>query len=269
LAAGGLALPLGGGAPASAATSATNQPPGLDHFLCYNAVTVAGSVPAFVVPPKVHLLNQFSPKPFTPVFGAVDQHCNPALKIVTLPPGPQQYPPKSPSWHLLCYRIQGKQSPNTHVVQVTDQFGTAMLQTGPPIQFCLPSLKSLASPPVFKKPAPGEVKPDHFTCYPVAYVPGTPPLVPPGPVAVSDQFNTGGPVQVQIGSPTQLCVPTQKTIGKKVTPVTNPAAHLLCFAVSQTPLRSPLWDKNQFGVGEVSIQNTATLCLPTFKTLIK
>jgi hypothetical protein len=51
-------------------------------------------------------------------------------------------------------------------------------------------------------------------------------------------------------------------------PISNPAAHLLCFTVSQTPVISPIWDQNQFGTGELSISTVSTLCLPSSKVLI-
>jgi hypothetical protein len=88
-------------------------------------------------------------------------------------------------------------------------------------------------------------------------------------VAAGDQFGNFQPVTLKVGPPVKLCVPTQKTVGGTVTPIKNPRAHLLCFAVSQTPRITPIWDQNQFGVGELTIGPTQTLCLPSFKTLIR
>ena len=179
-----------------------------------------------------------------------------------------EFPPKSPSWHLMCINITGKQAPNKHLVKVTNQFGSTRLKTGAPNQFCLPSLKSLKTPPQFDPPAPGEVQPDHFTCYPVAPV-GTAVFKPPTQIRVHDQFSQQ-PVNVQVGQPRELCVPTEKSINGTVAgPITNPAAHLLCFDVSQTPTITPIWDQNQFGAGQLNVGPTKFLCLPSFKTLIK
>jgi len=60
----------------------------------------------------------------------------------------------------MCYSITAIQRPNRHRVLVTNQFGAAKLDTGAPNQFCLPSLKSLQTPPVFNPPAPNEIMPD-------------------------------------------------------------------------------------------------------------
>jgi len=98
---------------------------------------------------------------------------------------------------------------------------------------------------------------------------GTSHFKPPPNVQVKDQFSTG-PIPVQIGPPTELCVPTQKTVKTVVkAPITNPAGHLLCFQVTPTPVISPIWDKNQFGVGSLDIAKTSTLCLPSDKKLIR
>src|SRR5262249_27794994 len=88
-------------------------PAGLDHFLWYAASTAPGTV-AFRPPGRVTLLTQFSSVPFAPKFVAVDLHCNPAFKVAN----GKKYPPKSPSWHLMCFGITGKQAPNTHIVIV-------------------------------------------------------------------------------------------------------------------------------------------------------
>lgn len=276
-ASGGFALAFGSGGTAVAQTTPT-QPPGLNHFLCYSVTSLSGSgttQPGFTPPAKVELLNQFSTKEFRPTFGAVDIHCNPAVKVITSSTGTQQsYPLVSPDYHLLCFAIKATQSPNTHLVKVTNQFGTAELRAGAPTQLCLPSLKSLATPPSFAPPAAGEIVPDHFTCYPVAYV-GTARFSPPGAVSVGDEFDNLTPTPVQVGSPTSLCLPTQKTVfsatgGTTVTPITNAVAHLLCFSVSPTPFPStPVWDQNQFGVGGFTVHATKSLCLPSFKTLVK
>ena len=284
IAAVGLMLALAGsgamvgelGSAAASAASAANVPlpaagpTGLDHFLCYSASTLPGQ--NFVIPPKVKLKNQFSTKAFLATFGPVVQHCNPALKVVSTATGTQSFPPQSPSWHLLCFAIRGNQVPSTHLVQVTDQFGQGRLKTGPPQHFCLPSLKSTQTPPVFNPPGPNEIMPDHFTCYPVTLKSGS--FTPPGAVLVGDQFNNFQPVTVQVGAPNSLCLPTKKIVfsssgTKTVTKVTNSVAHLLCFdVVSPESFTGTVWDQNQFGVGGMNIQQPLGLCVPSFKTLI-
>jgi hypothetical protein len=265
VATGGFFVAVESSAGAGAGAPKASAPPGLDHFLCYDAAAVAnGTKPVFKVPTGVTLLNQFSASEFAPKFAAIDLHCNPATKTV---PG-ASFPALSPSWHLMCYAITGTQKPNTHLVNVSNQFGQENLVTGPPNQFCLPSLKSTATRPKFTPPGPNEIMPDHFTCYPVK-VSGPVGFKPPSPIRVLDQF-TKKPVVVKVGSPTELCVPTQKSIKKVVAArITNPTAHLLCFTVSQTPVISPIWDQNQFGTGQLNVTNTRTLCLPSAKKLIR
>jgi len=273
----GIAVPITAAAITQNPASAAPAPAGLDHFLCYHATALPG-VPPLKAPPGVKLVDQFSPlnskgvpTPFTARFGVVTSHCNPALKVVDLPAGPAQYPPLSPDWHLLCLHITTNQTTAVHIVQVSNQFGTANLDTKAPNQFCLPSLKSLTTPPVFKPPA-GEKRPDHFTCYPVTYDPNTPSrFVPPGPVLAGDQFNGFQPVPVQVLIPARLCLPTQKTINGVVTPITNLAAHLLCFNIKspEPPYTGTVWDENQFGMAAMTVGPVNQLCLPSFKKIIK
>jgi len=277
-----------GGAAFAAGTSALAlppppaQPPGLDHFLCYNA-SVSPAGPPFPVIPS-QLANQF-PNPILLQGGTVDLHCNPATKKVVSAAGVSTiYPAQSPSWHLLCIGIQASQGGvDTHLVKVSDQFGAAKLITGAPSQFCLPSLKTLPGV-AFKPPAAGEITPDHFTCYPVRPA-GT--LVQPFTqippiVKVKDQF-TGTKVQVRVGPPSALCLPTLKALlpNGPVTPITNATAHLLCFQVTTPAISAPLvFDENQFnqqpfnplapgpGFTAISIGTPSLLCLPSYKRLI-
>jgi hypothetical protein len=241
---------------------------------------------AFPVLPS-QLKNQFPGAiNVTQTSATVELHCNPASKKVTSATGKvTSYPAKSPSWHLLCIGIDASQQPNTHVVKVSDQFGAAKLTTGPPSQFCLPSLKSLgpASNPTFTAPGTSETMPDHFTCYPIENPTGGQPFtqIPPV-VTVKDQF-TVKQVRVQIGPPTTLCLPTQKTLEPNgpVTKITNATAHLLCFQVSGVPTNQPLvFDENQFnqqpfnpkkpgpGFTPIQIGTANSLCLPSYKKLI-
>jgi hypothetical protein len=245
------------------------QPTGLDHFLCYPATPVAG-VPPFQIPTGVQLTNQFWTTPVVPVIGPPQLHCNPATNVVVNAAGAKtKYPAMSPSWHLLCFGLQNVPTNLNFKVQVTNQFGTAILDTQPAQSLCLPSLKSTLTPPVFNPPGSTEIQPNHFVCYPVTYDPNTTSrFVPPPVVKVKDQFATAK-VPVQVGDPQLLCVPTQKTLATgKTYPITNPTAHLLCFAVSPTPVITPVWDKNQFKKGELSIAPTQYLCLPSDKQIV-
>jgi hypothetical protein len=231
------------------------KPPPVGHFLCYTA-TAKG-----FQPPAVELINQFAPNGFTAAVGAARLHCNPAKKIV----GTAKYPVINANAHLLCFAITAPTQP-TFTVAVTNQFGTAELTTGQPGNLCLPSWKSLTGPPNKTPNQPPGLS--HFTCYPVAYVPGTPPFKVPPVVQVKDQF-AKYPVKVKVGAPQSLCVPTEKMLPTGATyPILNSTTHLLCFAVSATPRKSPVFDENQFGTGAVTIVATKTLCLPSTKKII-
>jgi hypothetical protein len=255
-------------APGSA-SAAKPKPLKLDHFLCYFVMQLPAKLAhPFKIPNDVELDNQFTPKPImlSPK-SKIAVHCNPALKVVTPKGGkPRRFPPKSPSWHLLCVSMKAPKQP-AFVVRVTNQFGTAQLKGQQPNYFCLPSLKSLTGP-TFKKPGKNEVEPDHFTCYPVSYNSTQDHFQIPPLVQVGDQFSNFGLIKVDVGAPAELCVPTQKTVGPAETPIRQPLAHLLCFKVSQTKGRSPFWDQNQFGVAKLKTIATATLCLPSYKTIV-
>jgi hypothetical protein len=235
--------------PPSAAAAAT-----IDHQLCYTAAA------KFPTPPLVLLQNQFSPKGFEPKIGEFALHCNPVLKITPT----AQFPIRHPKAHLACWSITEPAQP-TPLVQVANQFGSAVLQPGQPNLLCLPSWKSLTGPPHQKTPQPATLS--HFTCYPVLKtVSGG--YKPPA-VMLKDEF-APKPVAATVSPvPQELCLPTQKTViaTKKVYKIVNPVWHLLCFGVSPTPIRQP-WDQNQFGTSRVDIVQTRWLCLPSTKKIV-
>ena len=229
-----------------------------DHQLCYVA---AAAGPGITLPPpgSITLENQFGR--FKPTLSRADQHCNPVEKI--LPDG-QHFPITNPSAHLLCWKITAgttKQPP----VTVTNQFGAGTLSLGDASQLCLPTWKSLTAPPHKTPRQPPGLS--HYTCYPVqkvasgGYKAAQPKL--------QDEF-AAHPVQVSVTfKPAQLCVPTTKTVvtktGTKVYNIVTGAAELLCFPVSQTPRKTPVYDQDQFtGPGvPMTIERTLTLCLPS------
>jgi hypothetical protein len=264
LVAAGIAL----GAPS--ASGAGGGPTDIDHFLCYTAAAVnTAAAPAF--PQKaaaVEIQNQFVPNGYFASLAALNLHCNPVQK--TTPDGAVT-PITNPIAHLLCWAI----TPNpltsvvaSHNVIVTNQFGQAQLKTGPPRSLCLPSFKDENSPANF----PPDTQPpglDHYTCYPVAYPSATSPrFKPPQPVQLQDQF---GLWTARVLTPKLLCLPTQKTVDPAVPgqPIIHPEAHLLCFGVSVTPAFAArnVFAKNQFGIGQVSVKRTSTLCVPSFKDI--
>jgi hypothetical protein len=232
-------------------------PTPVDHHLCYLA---QGKYPIL----RVKLFNQFSPKGFVPKIGAVALHCNPVAKA--LPATGQTAPITNPAAHLLCFHMAAARQSVPHVVQVTNQFGSGLLVPGQPNLLCLPTWKSLRGPPKMKVPQPPGLS--HFACYPVKELPGTSGYKPP-PVLLQDQFALKPvPVQVRV-VPAELCLPTAKVVGKTIYPIVNPIAHLLCFAVTPTPIITPVFDQNQFGTARIAILQTQWLCLPSAKKIVK
>ncbi len=259
---------------ASSSHSRSTAPPPPDHFLCYIA-TPTTATKTFKFPPLVVLKNQFTAHDGTKLKPGLSLsqllHCNPVEKIV----GSTVTPITNPNAHLVCFRFTAPTQP-VHMVQVTNQFSqpgvpSPILDTGQPSRLCLPTWKSLTGPPRMKPNQPPGL--DHFTCYPVTYDPNTPSrYVPPGPVSLQDQFATS-PVAVQVGDPQLLCLPTTKIVTsaagvRTVYKANNPAAHLLCFSVTQTPFPPSVWDENQFGTSQINLDGTAVLCLPSTKVLL-
>jgi hypothetical protein len=250
LVAGGLLMGSGGN------VSAGTTPPPLDHFLCYQA-RVAGPK----APPGVQLVNAIQPKPFTPAFGAANAHCNPANKSV--PAG--VFKVKNPLAHLLCYQIVSQFTPVT--VLVTNQFGKAIMKTGPtPTKFCLPSWKDRVGPPGLPANLNQPPNLDHFTCYPLTAVAGAYGFRPPPVVKAEDEFSAPKYTALKLAHANLLCVPTVKILPTGLIYKTQAAndLSLVCFPSSPTPFWKLVYDQNQFGSFSV-YPNTEkeALCLPS------
>jgi hypothetical protein len=229
--------------PAAAAT--------ISHQLCY----IATGGP-YKIPKSVVLENQFSPGGFAPRIGDVAVHCNPVAK--TLPTG-KTFPIVNPNAHLLCYTITETAQP-APTVQITNQFGTAVLATSQPNLLCLPTWKSLTGPPGEKTAEPPGLS--HFTCYPVTPVAGGGTYNPPA-VMLKDEF-AKAPVNANVSPvPQELCIPTEKIVGSRVYKIVNPDLSLLCFPVSPTPIITPVFDQDQFGTGTIQVEKTNWLCPPS------
>ena len=48
----------------------------------------------------------------------------------------------------------------------------------------------------------------------------------------------------------------------------NPDQHLLCYAVTKTPIHTPVWAENQFGAPKMSVGKTKWLCVPSEKRVV-
>lgn len=249
----------------AATTSGAKMSFKVDHQLCYTAV--GKFQPPTAAP--VRLIDQFSPNGFLPIIqSAMVLHCNPVLKVVRTATGAQHaYKPTNPRAHLAClpFTLPPGDTEPTPKVLVKNQFGGAILYLGQPNTLCLPSWKSLTGPPKMQPNQPPGL--NHFTCYPVNDFSGG--SYKPPTVLLKDEFS-GKLVGVKVSSvPKMLCLPTEKVVGKTDYPIIDPVMHLLCFPVSQTPIKPRVWDENQFGTSAVSIRATKYLCLPSTKQIVK
>ena len=87
-----------------------------------------------------------------------------------------------------------------------------------------------------------------------------------------DQFSPNGFVPTINPAIAEHCNPVQKTVdmpsGLKTYPITNPAAHLACFPITEAPQKT--WKvavTNQFGTGILITGQPNRLCLPTWKSM--
>jgi hypothetical protein len=239
-------------AAATVRASSTAAPP-VDHQLCY-----AASGAFTKVPTGVRLIDRFNPKGFVPqISGKAGLLCNPVAK--TLPTG-QVYGITNPAAHLVCFPITAPVTQPTPRVVVANQFGQATLAPArQPNLLCVPSWKSLKGPLNKSVNTPPGLS--HFTCYPVSVVGGA--FKPPSGLKLRDEFSAVKvPAQVN-PIPKELCLPATKVVGTRTYPIVNPIPHLLCFGVSKTPIRNPVWAQNQFGSAKLAVRATQWLCPPS------
>lgn len=261
-----IVLAVAGGSITGAAKAApAGTAPPVDHQLCYTAAGFYGRVPP---QGAVRLIDQFNPNGFLPQINAkANLLCNPAKKI--LPATGQAFLVTNPRAHLVCYQIAETDTQPVPKVIVTNQFGQALLQPGPQaISLCVPTWKSLTATPTAASDTPPGL--NHFTCYPVNVLAGG--YQPPTGILVRDEF-AKAPVQVQVSpNPEVLCLPAEKVIttpvGVRDYPIVNPDLHLLCYPVTKTPIRNPVYTKNQFGHPRLRILGSQWLCLPSTKQVV-
>jgi hypothetical protein len=245
--------------------SAAAAPPTLDHFQCYAAASAAlpSGAPAFPATPPAVLLNRSPAATFLPpsILAAtltVQMHCNPVAKKVGL----VTTPITNPNAHLVCWGLK----PNAFAlpaapVLFNNQFGTGALKFLAARSLCLPSWKSLTIANLPPSTAPAGL--DHFTCFAVVNLAGTPSFKPPASVTLTDQFFSH---PTAVGTPNLLCSPTSKVIVPPVgTTIVNPNHYLVCFTIPPSSAFVPLtvYAKNQFGTGGVKAIRNTELCVPS------
>jgi hypothetical protein len=219
----------------------------LDHFWCYGIQGKAQEVPVF-------LRDQFDPAgALVPalVRNAV-RFCNPVEKTEADGTVTEITNPEA---HLKLYFAHTPVLAPARQVTVRNQFGRQMIRVFDPIILGVPSAKNT------------DVRPDgldHFKCY-RAYGPALRNRV----VKLRDQF-TENP-QVTVRRAVAFCNPTEKRHGDVFTPIENPKGHLVCYAVTQTPLNPPrpFLNVDQFGAEQLVSPGSDILCVPSEKLSFK
>jgi hypothetical protein len=266
----------------------------LDHFLCYRASVVSTATAGGVQFPQkaagAWIANQFDSP--TGRFGLFQEHCNPVAKTVS---GSNATAINRPDDHLACWSFSAANTKFPSQVWVKNQFSptdAAGNAIAVPLavlglrQLCLPSFKSLTVANL-QSGAPTDL--DHYACYTVAYpkaTSGVAPVkfAPPAGVQLEDQFTdlagiAPPGITVQITAPKSLCLPTIKLINMlpgsqlpTLNSLLDNTDHLVCFGLKLvTPATftptSPVFDSNQFGIGQLKIAALNQLCVPSLKSL--
>jgi hypothetical protein len=116
--------------------------------------------------------------------------------------------------------------------------------------------------------APKVFTTDHGLCYTVTTAGSGITIPPAGSVTLKNQFSAFKPT---ISSqPVIHCNPVEKILPTgQVFPITNPAAHILCFPITPptTQPTPPVQVANQFGTADLQPGQPNLLCLPTWKKL--
>lgn len=226
-----------------------------DHFLCYRSKTARGTE-KFDSRPGTRLVDQFG----AVTVGVVAQErlCTPTNKNGEDPTAPF-HPDHLDGYHTM------NEVPHfipARSLEVSNQFGTIVVDAMQPDRLLLPTAKSLTAspaPPVF--PAV-----DHFSCYRARVSRGTPGFVPMLGVRLEDQF---GEMIVDVRKPKKLCAPVNKN-DEEPGAESHPD-HLLCYTIKRAAgsppfvTVSPIFVNNQFGPLTLDARKPAELCVPSLK----
>jgi hypothetical protein len=225
----------------------TPQPPGLSHFTCYPVTEAPGTDGFQNVPAYVMLRDEFAARPVRARVAAVPAElCLPTEKVVN----GKVTKIVNAKTHLLCFAVS--QTPRVDRVWDQNQFGTSVISIGKTELLCLPSTKQVLVPV------------DHQLCYNAQAK-----FPVPGRVELFNQFSPKGFV-TKVGAVAYHCNPVVKTLLTGASyPITNPAAHLLCFniAPSGTQPTPVVRVTNQFGSALLQPGQPNLLCLPSWKSL--
>ena len=150
------------------------------------------------------------------------------------------------------FELQNRRLTPTRKVVVENQFGKKTLTVYQP--------ELLGVPTQVLGDGPEELPTDlnHFKCY-RAFGPNAKKLV-----TLQDRYLTA--TGVKVGLPFSFCNPTEKNHDEVITPVVNPADHLVCYFVTRTPSATEGVETfDQFQRGLVAKEGQDLLCVPTKK----
>jgi len=158
--------------------------------------------------------------------------------------------------HFWCYIISQEETadPNTPAT-LTDQFQTAMVSIGTPLQFCNPVTKTIGT----------EVTPivnenDHLTMYNLQ---NAAPLPTAQTLTATNQF---GSTQLTVDKATTLMVPTQKLLENLRFPTR--LDHFLCYQVTGPSIAQPVSLTDQFQTEDVTLEKPVLFCNPVEKSIV-
>ena len=148
---------------------------------------------------------------------------------------------------------------------MTNAFGTQQLTLSKPFRLCVPSEKGI----VPAAPTTSSLQIDHYRCYKANFKKGFT-FTPPTGVSIADQFESTT-ADVRPGNRLIFCNP----VSKNGAPILDPATHLTCFRLIETPSdpnievasRQPV-RRRSASDGAPTDRRDKSLCLPSSKTVL-
>ena len=162
--------------------------------------------------------------------------------------------------HFWCYIISSETPDPAVAATLKDQFQTADVSVGTPLQFCNPVQKTVG------QGTPGEIVTpivnlnDHLTMYGLQR---SAPLPATQTLTATNQF---GVQQLTVDNATTLMVPTQKMLENLRFPTR--LDHFLCYPVNAASIAKPVSLMDQFQTqGDVTVEQPVLFCNPVAKTI--
>jgi hypothetical protein len=238
--------------------AATNTP--VDHFICYG---VSGVGSGFKLPSSARLTNKLtSSTGVVSHVGTLGLHCAPVQQRASS----ANAGITNPSAYQACWSATQQMPQPANTLRITNQFGTATLVAKGLVRDCVPTWSWIKASGKPTNPAAMPPGLSHFSCYSVAYAPGSTTFHPPALLLLDDAI-LGKTEAAKVAGPKMVCIATTTvvtTAGHTVTyQIQNAAAHLLCFAVAAKPVNKSAIDRNQFGTAKVSLTVAKLLCEPS------